>query len=95
MSEGEIVQIIGPVIDVEFPPDSVPNILDACVIEREDNSKLVIETALHLAENVVRGVAMDSTDGLARGMKTRNTGEPISVPDCLSSCNRIIPFPHD
>jgi len=80
MSEGRIVQIIGPVIDAEFPPNSLPNILDACEIERDSESKLVIETALHLGENVVRCVAMDSTDGLVRGMTVKNTGEPISVP---------------
>ena len=80
MSDGRIVQIIGPVVDVEFPPDLIPNILDACIIEREDKTKLVTETQIHLGENVVRCVAMDSTDGLVRGMPVTNTGEPISVP---------------
>ena len=80
MNEGKIVQIIGPVVDVEFPRESVPNIYDACLIERDGESKLVVETALHLGENVVRCVAMDSTDGLQRGMSVMNTGEPINVP---------------
>ncbi|MFC1573821.1 F0F1 ATP synthase subunit beta [Candidatus Latescibacterota bacterium] len=80
MSDGKIVQIIGPVIDVEFPREAVPRILDACIVERDDKSKLVVETALHLGENVVRCIAMDSTDGLARGTAVQNTGEPISVP---------------
>lgn len=99
MSEGKIVQIIGPVVDVEFPPDSVPKILDACEIERKDDeSKLVIETALHLGENVVRCVAMDSTDGLVRGMKVENTGEPISVPvgpETLGRMMNVIGLPID
>ena len=99
MNEGRIVQIIGPVLDVEFPPDSVPKILDACEIERKDDeSKLVIETALHLGENVVRCVAMDSTDGLVRGMKVENTGEPISVPvgpETLGRMMNVIGLPID
>ena len=99
MSEGRIVQIIGPVVDVEFPPDSVPKILDACEIERKDDeSKLVVETALHLGENVVRCVAMDSTDGLVRGMKVENTGEPISVPvgpETLGRMMNVIGLPID
>jgi len=90
MSEGKIVQIIGPVIDAEFPPDSVPNILDACTIEREDTSKLIIETALHLGENIVRCVAMDSTDGLVRGMKVENTREPINVPVGPETLGRML-----
>jgi len=80
MSEGRIVQVIGPVVDVEFPRESLPNVLDACTIEREDKSKLIVEATLHLGENIVRCVAMDSTDGLSRGMGVSNTGEPISVP---------------
>ncbi len=90
MDEGIIVQIVGPVLDVEFPPDSVPNIHDACVIEREDNSKLVVETQIHLGENVVRCVAMDSTDGLVRGMKVMNTKEPISVPVGPETLGRML-----
>ena len=80
MSEGRIVQVIGPVVDVEFPRESLPNVLDACTIEREDKTKLIVEATIHLGENIVRCVAMDSTDGLSRGMGVSNTGEPISVP---------------
>ncbi|MFC1541876.1 F0F1 ATP synthase subunit beta [Candidatus Latescibacterota bacterium] len=90
MAEGIIVQIVGPVIDAEFPPDSVPNIHDACIIEREDKTKLVVETQLHLGENVVRCVAMDSTDGLARGMKVQNMKEPISVPVGPETLGRML-----
>ena len=80
MGDGKIVQVIGPVVDVEFPKDSMPNILDACTIDLENNQSLIIETALHLGENAVRCIAMDSTDGLMRGMPVHNTGGPISVP---------------
>ena len=90
MSDGRIVQIIGPVIDVEFPPNAVPKILDACVITREDKSRLVIETALHLGENVVRCVAMDSTDGLVRGMQVKTTGNPITVPVGTETLGRML-----
>ena len=90
MTEGKIVQIIGPVVDVEFPRDSVPHILDACEITREDSSTVVIETALHLGENMVRCVAMDTTDGLNRGMPVRNTGEPINVPVGPETLGRML-----
>lgn len=90
MSDGRIVQIIGPVIDVEFPPDALPNIYDACIVEREDNTRLFVETQLHLGENVVRCVAMDSTDGLVRGMTVKNTGAPISVPVGPETLGRML-----
>ena len=90
MNEGKIVQVIGPVIDVEFPRESVPKIMDACVIERKDNTKLIVEASLHMGENVVRCVAMDSTDGLARGMAVKNTGEPINVPVGPETLGRMI-----
>ena len=90
MDEGIIVQIVGPVIDAEFPPNSIPNIHDACIIEREDKTTLYVETQHHLGENVVRCVAMDSTDGLARGMKVKNTKEPITVPVGPETLGRMI-----
>jgi len=90
MNEGRIAQIIGPVIDVEFPPDSVPNIHDACMVERGDDAKLIVETQIHLGENVVRCVAMDSTDGLVRGMKVINTKKPISVPVGPETLGRML-----
>ena len=81
-SEGEIVQIIGPVIDVAFPEGALPEIYDALVITRDDKekTKLVAEVQRHLGNNWVRAVAMDTSDGLRRGMKVVNTGEPIAVP---------------
>ena len=90
MNEGKIVQIIGPVIDIEFPAGSIPSILDAIIIERKDSTKLVAEAQLHLGENVVRCVAMDSTDGLVRGMKVINTGKPITVPVGPETLGRML-----
>ncbi|MBO6574765.1 MAG: F0F1 ATP synthase subunit beta [Rhodothermales bacterium] len=77
---GEVVQIVGPVVDAQFPADSVPEILDALTIDREDGSTLVLEVQQHLGENRVRTVAMDSTDGLTRGTTVVNTGQAISMP---------------
>ncbi|MFA6471607.1 MAG: F0F1 ATP synthase subunit beta [Candidatus Latescibacterota bacterium] len=90
MNEGKIVQIIGPVIDIEFPAGSIPSILDAVIIERKDSTKLVAEAQLHLGENIVRCVAMDSTDGLVRGMKVANTGKPITVPVGPETLGRML-----
>ncbi|MDA0873643.1 MAG: F0F1 ATP synthase subunit beta [Bacteroidetes bacterium] len=80
MATGEVVQIVGPVIDAQFPADSVPEIYDALTIDREDGSKLVLEVQQHLGENRVRTIAMDATDGLTRGTKVTNTGRAISMP---------------
>jgi len=78
---GEIVQIIGPVIDVSFEnTEALPKIYDALEITRDNNEKLVIEVQQHIGENTVRTIAMDSTDGLKRGMKVEPTGIPISMP---------------
>jgi F-type H+/Na+-transporting ATPase subunit beta len=90
MNDGRIVQIIGPVIDVEFPKEALPNIYDACTVEREDESLLFVEAQLHLGENVVRCVAMDSTDGLVRGMIVKNTGQPITVPVGPETLGRML-----
>jgi len=79
---GKIIQIIGPVIDVNFDIEGseLPNIYDALEITREDGSLLVIECQQHIGENTIRAVAMDSTDGLARGTKVVSTGSPIIMP---------------
>jgi F-type H+/Na+-transporting ATPase subunit beta len=79
---GHVSQIIGPVVDVDFPGEGVtlPNILDALTIKREDGTLLVLEVQQHLGENRVRTIAMDSTDGLQRSLEVVNTGKPISVP---------------
>lgn len=82
---GKIVQIIGPVIDVTFeskePGDSeLPNILDALEITRESGQKIILECQQHIGEDTVRTIAMDSTDGLSRGMEVAATGAPIKMP---------------
>jgi F-type H+-transporting ATPase subunit beta len=80
MQEGKISQIIGPVVDVDFPEGQLPSILDALTLTRPDGSKLVLETQQHLGEERVRTVAMESTDGLVRGLNVVNTGKPIQAP---------------
>ena len=80
-SIGHITQIIGPVIDVAFNTvEELPNIYDALEITRPDGQKLIVEVEQHIGENTVRTIAMDSTDGLMRGMEVVNTGKPISMP---------------
>jgi len=81
-SKGQIIQVIGPVIDVSFEKTGtdLPNIYDALEIKRIDGSILVVECQQHIGENTVRCIAMDSTDGLQRGMEVFMTGSPIKVP---------------
>jgi F-type H+/Na+-transporting ATPase subunit beta len=76
MSSGNIVQIIGAVVDVEFPRDSVPKIYDALHVE----NGLTLEVQQQIGDGVVRTIAMGSTDGLRRGVDVSNTGAPMSVP---------------
>ena len=89
---GEIIQIIGPVVDVSFERagGELPNIYDALIITRDDGTPLVVECEQHIGENTVRAVAMDSTDGLRRGMKVLATGAPIKVPVGDSVKGRLI-----
>jgi len=90
---GKIVQVIGAVIDVEFPEGKLPNILNALDIKNVNNefaTDLVVEVAQHLGDNVVRCIAMDSTDGLVRGMSATDTGAAISVPVGKGALGRIL-----
>ncbi len=80
VSTGEVLQVIGPVVDCEFETGSVPEILDALEIVREGDAPLVLEVQQHLGESRVRTISMDSTDGLQRGTAVTNTGRPISMP---------------
>ena len=81
MKSGKIAQIVGPVIDVEFESDSgLPKIYDSLEIEKTDGSKLVLEVQAHIGENMVRTIAMDSSDGLSRGAKVVATDNPIKMP---------------
>ncbi len=80
MNKGLVKQVIGPVVDVQFPDGQLPAIYTALKIQRDGGPELVLETQQHLGENIVRSVAMDSTDGLVRGMEVIDTGRPIAVP---------------
>ncbi len=90
MNKGRIRQIIGPVIDVEFKEGELPQIYNALKITRQDGSILITEVHQHLGENMVRSVAMDSTDGLTRDMEVIDTGEPITVPVGPETLGRLI-----
>jgi F-type H+-transporting ATPase subunit beta len=84
MSDGKVIQVMGPVVDVEFPEGDLPPIFTALHVTNPtiDNTpdNLVVEVALHLGDNVVRTIAMDTTDGLVRGMPVKNTAKPIMMP---------------
>ncbi|MCB0290702.1 MAG: F0F1 ATP synthase subunit beta [Calditrichaeota bacterium] len=90
MNKGVIKQIIGPVVDVQFPEGKLPHIYSAINVKREDGTTLVLEAQQHLGENIVRSVAMDSTDGLVRGMEVVDTGSPITVPSGQQVLGRLI-----
>ncbi|MEJ6400363.1 F0F1 ATP synthase subunit beta [Nicoliella lavandulae] len=100
MSTGKIIQVIGPVIDVEFPADvKLPDINTALKVKRGDDTKdLVTEVMLELGNGIVRTIAMDGTDGLRRGMDVENTEAPISVPvgdDTLGRVFNVLGDPID
>jgi len=86
---GKIVQVLGGVVDVEFPQDNLPEIYEAIRISRENKDDLVLEVEKHLGNNWVRCVAMDSTDGLARGVPAYSTGAPIMVPVGQTTLGRV------
>ena len=94
MDEGRLIQVTGPVVDVEFQKGALPEILSALHItnptinDTEDN--LVVEVAQHLGDNVVRCIAMDITDGLVRGMPVKNTGKPILMPAGDPTLGRVL-----
>ena len=94
---GKVVQIIGPVVDVEFQPGHLPNIFNALKISQpgdpntgQEAIELTMEVAQHLGENRIRAIAMSSTDGLVRGMPVENTGAPISVPVGRETLGRMV-----
>ena len=80
LNVGRISQVIGAVLDIKFKKDHLPHINEAILIKTEDNKTLTVEVAQHLGDDVVRCIAMDTTDGLRRGMEALATGSPISVP---------------
>jgi F-type H+-transporting ATPase subunit beta len=91
---GRVVQVIGPVVDVEFDEGHLPNILDAITISNpainDEEGNLIVEVAQHLGDNMVRCIAMDITDGLVRGMKAKAVGSPILVPVGETTLGRIL-----
>ena len=96
MATGKVIQITGPVIDVEFPPGDLPDIYNALEIKRPkaagqkaEDATLVVEVQQHLGNNWVRAVAMSTTDGLARGLDVVDTGAPITVPVGASTLGRV------
>jgi F-type H+-transporting ATPase subunit beta len=100
--KGKIVQVIGPVVDVEFEGGKLPKILNALKVTNpaisNASENLTLEVAQHLGENTVRAVAMDTTDGLVRGMDVRDTGAPIAMPvgpECLGRILNVIGDPVD
>ncbi|WCN38063.1 F0F1 ATP synthase subunit beta [Aneurinibacillus uraniidurans] len=93
MSKGRILQVMGPVVDVQFERGHLPEIYNAIkvngTLENGKEVNLTLEAALHLGDNVVRAVAMSSTDGLVRGMEVTDTGKPISVPVGEKTLGRV------
>jgi len=91
---GRVLQVIGPVVDVEFDAGNLPNIMSALLISNpaisDEPDNLVVEVAQHLGDNVTRCVAMDQTDGLVRGMEARDTGSPITIPVGEPALGRIM-----
>src|SRR5713226_2188414 len=97
MSQGKVVQVIGPVVDVEFEVGKLPAIYNALEVPGAGStdifaysSKLVLEVAQHLGESRVRAVAMAATDGLTRGMPVNDMGQPISIPVGKETLGRIL-----
>jgi F-type H+-transporting ATPase subunit beta len=94
LESGKIISVVGPVCDVEFPANCLPDIMTALTISNpgidDTPDNLVVEVAQHLGDNVVRAVAMDATDGLVRGMEVKNTGAPITIPVGPPTLGRIM-----
>ena len=88
-ANGRVVQILGGVVDVEFPNGDVPDLFEAIEVDRADKDPMVLEVQKHLGNNWVRTVAMDSTDGLQRGLPARSMGAPITVPVGPATLGRI------
>ena len=105
MSQGKIVQVIGPVVDIEFPAEQLPAIRNAILIEGTNELRgktqtihLTVEVASHLGDNIVRCIALGPTDGLRRGMRAQDTDHPISVPvgkACLGRLLNVLGEPQD
>ncbi|MBQ3301326.1 MAG: F0F1 ATP synthase subunit beta, partial [Eggerthellaceae bacterium] len=89
---GRIVRIVGPVVDVEFPPDALPGIYNALTVDATTvagDIHVILEVETHLPGNLVRSVAMSSTDGMIRGLEAVDTGHPIMMPVGPQTLGRI------
>lgn len=99
MATGKIKQVIGPTMDIEFPSDNLPNIYNAIKVKDPNRKEpLTVEVVQHIGNNIVRCVAMDTTDGLVRGMEAEDTGAPITVPvgeQCLGRIFNLLGKPLD
>jgi len=95
MAQGRVVQVMGPVVDIEFERGHLPELYNAITIQHkattanEVDINLVVEAALHLGDNIVRCIAMSTTDGLVRGMEAIDTGKPITVPVGTATLGRV------
>jgi F-type H+-transporting ATPase subunit beta len=95
--EGTVIQIVGPVLDIRFPDDCLPELLNAIEIPHGDKT-IVAEVAQHIGDNVARCIAMSSTDGLQRGTRAVDTGAAITVPvgeECLGRVFNLLGQPID
>ncbi|MFH1139433.1 MAG: F0F1 ATP synthase subunit beta [Pseudomonadota bacterium] len=94
MNVGKIIQVIGPVVDVQFSEGALPAIMNALTITNpainDMAENLIVEVAQHLGDNVVRTIAMDTTDGLVRGMEVKDTGQPIAMPVGQETLGRVL-----
>jgi len=88
-AQGRVIQVLGGVVDVEFPPEQLPEVFEAVEVEREDEAPLVLEVQKHLGNHWVRTVAMDATDGLQRGAPAVATGDQIMVPVGEAGLGRV------
>jgi len=101
MSFGKIVQIVGPVLDIEFPQGQLPRINDALTVDYEANGKkerLVAEVSQHLGDNTVRAITLGATTGMSKGLEVKNTGGPLTVPvgeACLGRLINVLGEPQD
>ena len=94
---GTVIQIIGPVLDIKFPDGQLPELLNAITVQRGEDT-ITLEVAQHIGDDVVRCIAMASTDGLVRGAKAVDTGSPITVPvgdQCLGRIFNLLGEPID
>jgi F-type H+-transporting ATPase subunit beta len=89
VAKGKVVQVIGSVVDIEFPADALPALFNAIEIKKDDGVKLVLEAQAHVGNNWVRCLSFVPTDGLARGVEAIDTGAPIKVPVGPASLGRI------